>query len=1422
MRELDERIIPYNDGTASELFRGIDKSNISNFWNEPFPEDLVTENGNIANFNKTYNKKQTSLFNRKCSIKLEVGLSNGNIEEHNIGNFIISGLEDDDDDSVQLKLEDLVKSLTSISAEKVKSGYQWYRNIPLKILVEELIKTKYFDVRNGEIPRDFIIEGSRLANFNSELILSTLGKPPGFSRLYTSFENQLTKTRVICKANIDGNGEKLYLGIDNQLWYYDELVGIYVHIDNIFGSFPEKTFNIKKLWFNNESEIVDRAIYGIAIPDEELVNSEMGDIDLNIQYSCPIGNEFIIFKATNDAITVLFDSSNNSHFNNTPGFKSKLFTGEYHIVPPFFKGVKSTYEKWRTINTAIEVNALQEVLKEISHQAMSNIGMFNGIGTIMSEAGVTYYPGFSENITIPFVQSVGFICNKNPMSIMPTWGEGLKYSRERLKFGINEYWEEGSWLNSDILLLHSRPRTIIYMDKTLNKINQKFDRDNYDSKVNFIISTTSYTNKPDSDRLFDSLFPAIDYDTTNKLLRSDNFGYKFHPGYFSWYDESIIYNKNPYYTTNDWKNIAWPWLKYTSGQSGCNAYLPNYGNKGGIFMVMFDKTDKNGNSISYEKNQIPYDFHRRCITQEDITDYSLSNANLTDADPREIRFRYFVFDLETLTFDEKTSLKTSLVRTTNSQIYPMQPTCIAVDIDNNDIYLGLTSFTNKNSYYDGYPFHYSHINKLTITKSTIASTNIYTTDDDIFTEMQVISNGTTKRLLISGYNKSKVIKEESGGVVIDKCFFLATHDLINNALNLLIIQQSNYSLYQYKNLTKSLDFNKSLYVLTPKDRDERSNGCDLYKLTFNDLFECESFESLGDIEQIVSKDSNVLSNLELIKYNNAQETIFGTSSGYYNSPINKIDSKNHLWKYDAFIAGIIELADMSGLKVWDAISSLAEGFNHLTGFSGESFFFVPKSISSEPDIIFDLDLDTVISCKKTQDSEVKNILRVVPNRVSKGDVTWEIILANNEAPANPLTGEILVDEGRENLELDMKVRQDDDLTKDIILQVIEKGIIPYGSTSTNLRMGYLIYNTVIESKTVKNIGEYDTEIYLPSFFGTNVEEQLGIGDVIAVSIEDDNEEQITQIYREIKEVDFSRNIVVINEAFHREIEAYTPLSIYRSFITNPSSPLRNNSWSNQGVTYLIDGIFNTGEDGTYVEVSSIQHLSVNTVVKFGNLNSEYKIINKRTTSDHKNYIYIEFYNGSNTFPSGDLANTVVRAFWVPMVNQLNEVGGSKVFVGFTEESRGSFWVNSKGSDKIEIKCPGLKVEQDSKSTLTLVDNDSLNIYGEFEDSIDDNRFISINLLEHLTRTQLNWSSKPKYSFKITDVIQGMNRGGEYYNIPQISVMNTKDRRLYKVRLVSKKRFARYPGYYVDTYITSHDFNLSTFRQDLSLRALDPY
>jgi hypothetical protein len=724
-------------------------------------------------------------------------------------------------------------------------------------------------------------------------------------------------------------------------------------------------------------------------------------------------------------------------------------------------------------------------------------------------------------------------------------------------------------------------------------------------------------------------------------------------------------------------------------------------------------------------------------------------------------------------------------------------------------------------------YHHSHIIKVTFTdtsNTTVTNLQTYASHvNHVFTEIILLKNSVgDKKLLIAGYLKSRILKDSdfTEQPELGSCFYVWSADITGTPTLQEVLPPN---VYQYRKLLASED-SQAFYYLLAKDRTESNTGLELWKATYDDNFEVTQKEFLGSISDAVYGESNNLSNIALLKYEeDLPESIYGISSAYYINPINKVTSKNFLWKYDVYLSGIIELADFSGMKIWDAITQLAHAFNYIAGFSGKNFFFIPKAISPTPDIILDLDNDPNIEIEKIQDENVQNIITAIPYRAIKKEIEWSVILVNNDTIQE---GKIVNDFGRVKLDVNLRVRQDDDLTKDIILRTTLRGEVPptEDGNPTTLRMSYLVYNTTIETKLIRDIEADETKIYLPSFFGDTLDVQLGVGDIFAIHDVDPDTEETFYITRVITDIDFTSNEITLESSLGKRFTEFTPVSIFRSFATS-GSRLRNNSWSDEGVTYIKGTQFNeVSTTERSIDVASITNLGVGTIIKFGNRNTEFIItsIEEKNETSGLPRIYFKAYTGS-LIDSGDVPDdliaAVIRAFWVPQENELIEVGGSKVFLGFDAGSTGTFWNNSKGSDRIEIKCPGLVLESDAQSKITAADLDSINAFGKITQELDENRFIQIPLLQHLIRRHLKWNSRPKNVFQIQNIIQSISEGGESFSIPVFKLINTSERKLFNIRIISRKYLSMFPGFTADHYILEHNINLKNFIQNLKVRQI---
>jgi len=379
----------------------IDKKTKVGLFDAPFPDDLITTNGNPARFNKSKNKTHTSFYNRKLQLKIEIQKSNGSSEIIDIGTYLMSKI--DIKDSVSIKLDDLSKPMMSTDAENVKSGFQWFRNIPTTQVVKELIKAVYPDPRNGECPREYIISDIKNSSIDGNPQIYSLGKPPVFGRIPDEKMDTLT-----CEAVCDsGNSTEIILGVGNLLYKFNDITGLY----NKIYDFP-KDWQITKLWYNP----IKNKVIGIATEKEELVSK-----DLNTKlYRTQVAVDYIIFEYKNNEVTIIKDSQQEN---------PKLFTGRYHIVQPYFTGrwvLEENY--WNSVKGGSgmggeRINCIAQLGDSLStfpkpssfYLILSALGNYSGSEQFILDPifGKIYYPK-TEGIFLTNSQNIGFIVNHDP------------------------------------------------------------------------------------------------------------------------------------------------------------------------------------------------------------------------------------------------------------------------------------------------------------------------------------------------------------------------------------------------------------------------------------------------------------------------------------------------------------------------------------------------------------------------------------------------------------------------------------------------------------------------------------------------------------------------------------------------------------------------------------------------------------------------------------------------------------------------------------------------------------------------------------------------------------------------------------------------------------------------------------------------
>ena len=261
--------------------------NSSGFFNKPFLATLTTINGSTAVWNTTKNGKLSNIYNHQAQIRIVVTMSNGAIEEATLGTFIITGVQRSlTSPEIKIKMSDLSQPLrVKNGAERVTDGLGWYQNRPIKMLLEELLRERYFDKTGtaGNLPTTYRIPdtidiptaGTTQGLSIDVRALSHVGRPPD-QDVSGSWLNRsmITRAMVYVPTTSTNLTSGLYIGCENdsqaELWRYDRAADNYTQITSGGSNWYEALYFVWRIWYDtSRDEIVFVAIQSSTITAED-------------------------------------------------------------------------------------------------------------------------------------------------------------------------------------------------------------------------------------------------------------------------------------------------------------------------------------------------------------------------------------------------------------------------------------------------------------------------------------------------------------------------------------------------------------------------------------------------------------------------------------------------------------------------------------------------------------------------------------------------------------------------------------------------------------------------------------------------------------------------------------------------------------------------------------------------------------------------------------------------------------------------------------------------------------------------------------------------------------------------------------------------------------------------------------------------
>jgi hypothetical protein len=547
----------------------------------------------------------------------------------------------------------------------------------------------------------------------------------------------------------------------------------------------------------------------------------------------------------------------------------------------------------------------------------------------------------------------------------------------------------------------------------------------------------------------------------------------------------------------------------------------------------------------------------------------------------------------------------------------------------------------------------------------------------------------------------------------------------------------------------------------------------------------ETVESLDFGWPVVDGDTNLSSNLVIDSDTRSglnSNIIYGNSAPYYpeetQDPNDVPVGKYYLWKFDSLYSGRIELADFEGMKIWDALQDLTQIANHVMGFTTEGdFFFIPRSISETADFTLKIDdpTDNVIESinKNLGYKEIYNYCSITPNKAVVQEPKSEFIIKSRNTP----------------LDSRYTVDQRDSLKKNIRAGCIQEGTI----IDKDAYFKWLTYNRPIEALITQSYTQGDTTLYLASVFGGDTEENgVHINDYLQVINPLNNREVVVRITG----VSTANNSITISDSDGDALPSIEPetqcLILKESQLSSATTTasLNRKKWSNEGVTFVSKGYNNN-----YQELNSLDEISLQTVVRFGNSGQYARVASINTAS---NIIYLKDPDAS-VAQSPNLTvnvstNDVVYAFYSPMYNGTNgdtdfhEIGGTNVHVRWETKSGGD---NSfKRGDAFYIECPGLKLQSEDESKQVFMNSNSVLKFKRREFPSISNKFFDKKMARDFARKIINEYYNPKYILTVKSIllpyVNFVNDSDANLRIDVQDSFNFRNRRLHTEKCLPRK------------------------------------
>lgn len=350
-------------------------NNADGFWDDPdkWVGTMKTTDGSTAQWNYSKNGREVNLQKSRVKVTVETLLDDGTVREDDIGTFEIADVATDGSGYASIKLVSLANALKKIDAAKVRDGKKWYESRPVVFLMKELLKLQFAD-SSGNLPDDFSFpDVISIPTFDGSRVFSVYGRPPEWDG--TEWREDGLTCRALVWSYDDIVGKGLFLGCDNELWFYQIETDTYTKIGEV-----DSSENIKRLWINTADS---NKIIGAAWADPSST-SKTTTVRL-IEYD---GSTF----SSGDTISDVFTGE----YSYRDGDEIEVWTdGTKYFESRYLGTFTSEYKKYAAIQP--------DTSTEYTVTHLSDLDSYYG-GTQNYSSDITKSEQCGENLCIPFSQ----------------------------------------------------------------------------------------------------------------------------------------------------------------------------------------------------------------------------------------------------------------------------------------------------------------------------------------------------------------------------------------------------------------------------------------------------------------------------------------------------------------------------------------------------------------------------------------------------------------------------------------------------------------------------------------------------------------------------------------------------------------------------------------------------------------------------------------------------------------------------------------------------------------------------------------------------------------------------------------------------------------------------------------------------------